>query len=111
MGKVFSQEFGEMLAIVQKRLSQSMNFPRSPSVYTVFTIAMHGRRAYLAKAVFPPDYLQGILEQNLGKERVTVYRTRQSYRLDLKEDLHAFATLIVRLLSGLEMEVEAGRRF
>lgn len=111
MSKIAGQEFGEMLAIVQKRYHQSRWSSRDKAINTVYTVAMHGRQAYLARVDFDSEYLEATASENLMDLRITVKRTKRSYRLDQKADLHAFVTLIYRVLYQLEAQIKAGRRF
>lgn len=111
LSKIYAQEFGECLAIVQKRMNHVKNHDwRHSAIRSVYSIGAHGRRAYLVLVVFSSQYLDNLDADDLQSERVRMIRSDRAYRLDRKEELAEFITLIYRLCKQLEQQVAAGRR-
>lgn len=108
---IFAQEFGEMLAIMLGRVNAMMYRERTESdmSFVVYSIGVHHRRAYLAKVEFGSRYLHDCNEGVLDKERVTVFRSEQNYRLDDIAELREFVTMIYCLCSQFVDEIQAGR--
>ncbi|CCG82306.1 protein of unknown function [Taphrina deformans PYCC 5710] len=112
LSKIQAQEFGECLAIVQTRNVRSKNIEhKTPDRRTIYSIGAHGRRAYLLRVEFSPEYLDNLDRNDLAEARVVVTRSRPTYRLDKADELKEFVKLIYKLCMSLEQQVAAGRRF
>lgn len=111
--KLLAQIFAESLGIVQKRLQPRGKRRRAVeptrSTLTVYTLCMCHRRAFLAKITFSNQYLAALDRGDLGEHRVLLERTKL-YRLDKKQYLQAFVTLLLQLVVHCEAEVEASRQ-
>lgn len=106
--KIFAQEFGESLAIMLARLKATEGLQKCPS-YTVYSIGVHHRRAYLARVDFDPKYLQDCVNGVLNERRVTVTRSERNYRLDDVMELRELVTMICCLCQQFVSEISAGR--